>query len=230
MRDRGDVDLIIPDAIKNGVGKPVQDKPPFAAPTLGIADRSLQDSGDCTVDLEYKSLGGDLASLRIPSLGFDELLAGLRMKPKCRHPRRKSLVLTSSHGMVGVVPASISRHLRSASRAQISSTSGSGAGSKLSIKRPANVALSPSGSSNASLNTFFRSRPMPIMLPGRVSDWKIRPRDLRQERLDAMLTSSDAARRSGDRGAAARFARCHGRRRAARRSGSGGSGSGRAAG
>jgi hypothetical protein len=110
------------------------------------------------VDRERESLCSYLATLLIPLPRLDQLLIRFGMELDGSHPRRKSFALTSFQGIVATAPDSISRHLRSASSAHSSSTSGSGGGSRLSISKPANVARSLSGSSKTSRKTSLRSR------------------------------------------------------------------------
>jgi hypothetical protein len=140
------------------VRQPIQHKSTLTAPADWISQRSFQDSIDCVIDREGESLCSYFATLLVPLMRFDQFLIRFGMESDRSHPRRKSFALTSSQGIVATVPESISRHLRSASSAHSSSTSGSGGGSRLSMSKPANVARSLSGSSNASRKTSFRSR------------------------------------------------------------------------
>lgn len=158
MRDRGNKDVIFANAIQDGVREPVQHKSVLTAPADRISQWSFQDTIDCMVDRERESLCSYLATLLVPLPRFDQFQIRFGMELDRSHPRRKSFALTSSQGIVATAPDSISRHLRSASSAHSSSTSGSGGGSRLSISKPANVARSLSGSSKASRKTSLRSR------------------------------------------------------------------------
>jgi len=160
MRDRGNEDVVFSDPVEDGVGKAIEDESALTPPPERVSKRRVEDLIDGVVDLEGERLCRHLASRLVPFTSFGELLSCFAVESKRLHPRRKSFALTSSHGIVSTAPDSISRHLRSASSAQSSSTSGSGGGSRLSMSNPARVARSLSGRSKAALKTSLRSRAM----------------------------------------------------------------------
>lgn len=158
MSNSRDEDVILANAIEDRVRKNIQDEPALTATGDRISEWCDHDLLDRMIDVEGECLSGYFASLFVPLTRFGKLLFRFGMESKSIHPRRKSFALTSSHGIVDTSPDSISRHRRSASAAQRSSTSVSGGGSKLSMSNPASVARSPSGKLKISLNASLRSR------------------------------------------------------------------------
>src|SRR6185436_9044094 len=70
VRDRRNKDLIVANAIEDGVGKSIQNEPAFTALSDWISLRSFHDSFDRVIDLEREGLCGDFAAGLVPIASF----------------------------------------------------------------------------------------------------------------------------------------------------------------
>jgi hypothetical protein len=165
MRNRRNEHMIRFDVIPDCVREAIQDKATLASSVLRPSQRRFRDASESMVDLENERLRSNLTASLVPVPSFVKFSLCVAMKPNLLHSPRNSRARISSQGTVSTAPDWISSQRRSDSAAHSSSTSGSGGGSKLSMRSPASVARSLSESSKTSRNCSRRSRDIGGILP-----------------------------------------------------------------